>query len=228
MNPPEEEQTNILLTDFHTHTCYSHDSLTTPAKLIETARRKGIDRVAVTDHNTIEGALIAADMDPELVIVGEEILTTEGEILALYVKDEITPGLPPMDVIQRLREQKAFISISHPFDPSRKGSWRVDALIKIAPYIDAIETFNARVLFPWYNWRCDRFAQEQGLLSTHGSDAHAAFEIGRGSLWVPFFEDSASLKANLAKSISPRLIFSLPWVHLTSRYAVWVKHWRKD
>lgn len=228
MNPPEEEQTNFLLTDFHTHTCYSHDSLTTPAKLIETARRKGIDRVAVTDHNTIEGALIAADMDPELVIVGEEILTTEGEILALYVKDEIQPGLPPMDVIQRLREQKAFISISHPFDPSRKGSWRVEALLEIAPYIDAIETFNARVLFPWYNWRCDRFAQEQGLLSTHGSDAHAAFEIGRGSLWVPFFEDSASLKANLSNSISPRLIFSLPWVHLTSRYAVWVKHWRKD
>jgi predicted metal-dependent phosphoesterase TrpH len=227
MSLPDKEQNNFLLVDFHTHTCYSNDSLTTPAKLIETARRKGIDRVAVTDHNTIEGALIAVELDPELVIVGEEIETTEGEILAFYVKDEIQPGLPPMDVIQRLREQDAFISISHPFDPTRKGGWRVEALLEIVPYIDAIETFNARVLFPWYNWRCDRFAQEQGLPSTHGSDAHAAFEIGRGSLWVPHFEDSASLKENLPKSISPRLIFSMPWVHLTSRYAVWVKHRRK-
>ena len=223
MKPPDEGRIEYLLTDFHTHTCYSSDSLTAPGKLIDTARRKGIDRVVVTDHNTIEGALKAATLAPELIIVGEEIDTTEGEILAFYVKDEIEPYLPPMDVIQRLREQEAFISISHPFDPTRKGGWRLEALLEIVPYIDAVETFNARSLLPWYNWRAGKFTQEQGLLATHGSDAHAAFELGRGALWVPCFHDAASLKETLHRAVSPRLTLSPPWVHLTSRYAVWVK-----
>lgn len=226
MKPPDHNQYKYLLTDFHTHTIYSPDSLMTSGKLVETAQRKGIDRVVVTDHNTIEGALEAAIQAPELIIVGEEIDTTDGEILAIFVSNEIEPGLPPMDVIQRLRAQDAFISISHPFDPTRKGGWRVEALLEIVPYIDAIETFNARSLFPWYNWRADRFAREHELPATYGSDAHAAFELGRGSLWVPYFEDTASLQENLSKAVSPRLILSPPWVHLTSRYAVWAKRGR--
>jgi len=227
MLQPDTPRPDFLRIDFHTHTVFSPDSLTTPEKLIATARRKGIDRVVVTDHNTIVGALKAAALSPETILVGEEIETTAGEILAVYVSEEIEPGLPPMDVIQRLRAQDAFISISHPFDPTRKGGWQVDALLEIASYIDAIETFNARVLLPGYNWRAERFAREQGLLATHGSDAHAAFELGRGSLWVPYFEDAASLKENLARAVSPRLTLSPPWVHLASRYAVWVKSWRK-
>jgi predicted metal-dependent phosphoesterase TrpH len=228
MKNPEYERSGYLLTDFHTHTIYSPDSLTTPGKLIDSARRKGIDRVVVTDHNTIEGALKAAQLAPELIIVGEEIETTEGEILAVYVKDEIEPGLPPMDVIQRLRSQEAFISVSHPFDPTRKGGWRVEALLEIVPHIDAIETFNARVLWPGYNWQAGKFAREHGLSATHGSDAHTAFELGRGALFVPSFHDSASLKENLPNAVSPRLTVSLPWVHLTSRYAVWVKSRHKS
>ena len=200
MKLPEPEQGGFLLTDFHTHTIYSPDSLTTPGQIIDSARRKGIDRVVVTDHNTIAGGLRAAELAPELVITGEEIETTEGEILAFFVTEEIEPGQNPYEVIQRLRAQKAFISISHPFDPTRKGGWRVGALLEILPYIDAIETFNARCLLPWYNWRADRFAKEHGLPGTHGSDAHTAFELGRGALWVPHFDDATSLKKNLPTS----------------------------
>ncbi|MCJ7700087.1 MAG: PHP domain-containing protein [Anaerolineales bacterium] len=212
-----------LRTDFHTHTIYSRDSLTTPARLIAAARRKGIDRVVVSDHNNIQGALRAKELDPERIIVGEEIKTSAGEILAVYVRQEIPPGLTPKETIARLKDQGAFISISHPFDRTRKGAWRTADLLAILADIDAIETFNARCLWPRPNWQAEAFARTHQLPGTHGSDAHATFEIGRGSLLVPYYEDAASLRLSIQKAVSPRLTLSAPWVHLTSRYAVWVK-----
>ena len=171
MRVPDQTNPDYLLVDFHTHTIYSTDSLTSPGKLIATARRKGIDRVVVTDHNEIEGAFIARDIDPETIIVGCEIDTTEGEILAVFITEAIPPYLPPQEVITRLREQNAFISISHPFDPTRKGRWRVEALLEILPYIDAIETFNARCMLLQSKWgvkyRC-RLVQGMCILLDDG------------------------------------------------------------
>ena len=212
-----------LRTDFHTHTIFSKDSLTTPEKLIATCKRKGIDRVVVTDHNTIEGALRCKELDSERVIIGEEIMTTGGEILAAYVTDEIPPGLSPLETIELLRNQNSFISVSHPCDALRKGGWSSDALLGILPHVDAIETFNARCMFPWYNWRAEKIASEHDLPGTHGSDGHTAFEIGRGTLLLPHFEDAETLKKSLPKAVSPHLTLSSPFVHFTSRYAVWRK-----
>lgn len=213
----------LIRVDFHCHTICSPDSLTTPEKLLATCQRKGIDRVAITDHNTITGALRASDLDPERVIVGEEILTTEGELLAFFVEKVIPPGLTPETAIDRLKSQNAFISVSHPFDIFRKGHWRPEALLKILPNIDAIETFNARCIWPGFNWGAQRFARQYSLPGTHGSDAHTAFEVGRGSLLLPPFYDADSLRKALKQAVSPRLTLSAPWVHLTSRYAVWRK-----
>src|SRR5512138_3409056 len=98
----------MFLVEFHCHTNASKDSLTQPADLVAAARRKGIDRLIVTDHNTTAGARVAQALDPELVIIGEEIMTTRGEILASFVKEEIPAGLPPEEVIRRLKEQRAF------------------------------------------------------------------------------------------------------------------------
>src|SRR5688572_14949005 len=98
-----------LRVEFHCHTSASSDSLTDPRDLVKTARRKGLDRVVVTDHNTIVGARSAQALDPDLIIVGEEIMTTQGEILAAYLTREIPPGLTPQETISRLREQGAFI-----------------------------------------------------------------------------------------------------------------------
>jgi len=212
-----------IAVDFHTHTEFSTDSLTTPKKLIETAKRKGLDRVVVTDHNAVEGAYKAKDIDPDTIIIGSEIETTEGEILAAFMIDPVPTGLPPDEAIYMLREQNAFISISHPFDSTRKGSWKIDALLNIVGLIDAVETFNARCFLPKFNWLAENFAAKHDLLGTHGSDAHAPFEIGRGSLILPPFKDSAGLKESLSQAVSPRLTLSPPWVHLTSRYATWIK-----
>jgi predicted metal-dependent phosphoesterase TrpH len=217
----------MLRVDFHTHTIYSPDSLTTPEKLIESCRRKGIDRVVITDHNTIEGALRAREIDPELVIVGEEIMTTQGELLAAYVKEEIPRGLPPQEALDRLEEQGAFISVSHPFDFLRGGNWKMEELLEILPRVDAIETFNARCIWPGFNWRAQNLAKEHGLRGTHGSDAHTAFEVGRGSLILPEFNDAAGLRAAMQNAISAPLQLSAFWVRFTSRYAVFVKRHRK-
>ena len=128
--------------DFHCHTRYSKDSLNNIPYLLNMCRRRGVDRVVITDHNTIQGALIAQQLDPDRVIVGEEIKTTKGELLAVYVTEEVPAGLSPVETISLLRSQGAFISVSHPFDLGRSGHWDVDDLLEITPLIDAIEIFN--------------------------------------------------------------------------------------
>jgi len=213
----------LLRVDFHCHTIFSHDSLTTPEKLLATCQRKGIDRVAITDHNTIAGALRAKKLDPDRIIVGEEILTTQGELLAFFVEEEIPPGLSPKATISQLKDQGAFISVSHPFDIFRKGHWRPEVLQEILSNIDAIETFNARCLWPGFNWQAQKFARQHNLVGTHGSDAHAAFELGRGSLLLPPFHDADSLREALKHAVSPQLTLSGIGVRFSSRYAVWRK-----
>lgn len=216
-----------LTVELHCHTCYSTDSLLTPAALLEAARRKSIDRVIITDHNTIRGAQIASALDPQRVIIGEEILTTEGELLAFYVQEELPPGLAPSVVIDCLRRQGAFISVSHPFDSMRHGSWDERNLRAILPLVDALEICNARTWSRGPNERAARLAAETGLPGTAGSDAHTAFELGRSGMRLTPFQDSTGLLVSIRTGeIIPRL--SPPWVHLYSRYATWRKKmgWR--
>jgi predicted metal-dependent phosphoesterase TrpH len=211
-----------LRVEFHCHTIASRDSLARPEAVLAACRRQGIDRLVVTDHNTIDGARLAWDLDPERVIVGEEIMTTGGELLAAFVKEIIPPGLSPRETIAILREQGAFISVAHPFDHHRKGHWELPALLEIAPLVDAIEVFNARCMSPGPNQEATAFAREHGLRGTVGSDAHAVFEVGRATMLLPDFEDAASLAVAVDQArYETRL--SSPLVHLTSRYAVWRK-----
>lgn len=212
--------------EFHCHTIYSRDSLARPDRLLAACQRKGIDRVVVTDHNTIEGAKRCQELDPVRVIIGEEILTQAGELLAAFVREEVPAGLPPLEAIQCLRQQGAFIGISHPFDLMRSGHWTLAELMEITPLVDAIETFNARCYLPIYNAQAKAYAEKHGILGIVGSDAHAIFELGRATLSLPDFSDAASLKAALPQAeIEVRQ--SSPWVHFTSRWAVWMKEWFK-
>jgi hypothetical protein len=210
----------------HSHTVFSRDSLTTPQRLVNTCQRKGIDRVVVTDHNTIDGALAAQKLDPELVIVGEEILTTRGEILAAYVTEEIPPFLSPLETIMRLKDQGAFISVSHPFDRFRKGGWLEDDLLEILPYVDAIEVYNSRCMDPRSNWNARKFAESHNISGTVGSDAHAAFELGRSLLLLEQFEGPDEMRKVIRRGV-PQVKWSPPWFHLVSRYASAYKRLQK-
>jgi predicted metal-dependent phosphoesterase TrpH len=208
-----------LLTEFHCHTIHSKDSLVRPADLVAVCRRKGIERVIISDHNTIAGALEAQAIAPELVIVGEEIMTTQGEILAAFVQEEIPAGLTPQETIKRLKEQGAFISISHPFDHTRSGHWLEVDLLEILSFVDAIETFNARCLLPSMNRKAAEFAVRHGILSTVGSDAHTLWELGRATLALPRFNSASELRAVIRQGI-PSLRSTGIHARLASRYAV--------
>jgi predicted metal-dependent phosphoesterase TrpH len=212
----------VLKVEFHCHTCYSKDSLVTIQSLLKACHKKGIQRLVITDHNTIQGALRARELDPELVIIGEEVMTQEGELLTAFVKDEVPAGLPALKAIELLRLQDAFISVSHPFDALRAGHWQPGALLQILPLVDAIEVFNARCMSTRFNTQAKVFAQQHGLPGTVGSDAHSVYELGAATLSLPFFEDTDSLKKALL-SVEPHTRLSAPWVHLFSRYAAWRK-----
>jgi hypothetical protein len=217
----------MLIVQFHCHTCFSPDSLVRPADLAMACHRKGIDRVVVTDHNEIEGALEAQSIDPHLVIVGEEIMTSQGELLAAYVKDRIQPFMTPMETIEQLRQQNAFISVSHPFDRARKGSWDLNDLLAILPHVDAIEVFNARCMLAKANQQAQEFAVQNSLTGTAGADAHTIRELNRAIMKLPDFEDAVSLRNSLARANYESQLSS-PLIHFTSRWAVWYKTWKRQ
>ena len=204
--------------EFHSHTNASKDSLTSSADLIAAARRKGIDRLIITDHNTIAGARAAQALDSEFVIVGEEIMTTRGEILAAFVTEEVHPYLSPVETIRRLKDQGAFISVSHPFDRFRSGAWKEEDLLEILPLVDAIEVYNSRCMFPGFNREAKKFAEKHNIPGTVGSDAHAVFEVGRSLLVLEQFDGPDEMRRVIRKGI-PQVKWSPPWFHLTSRYA---------
>lgn len=180
----------------------------------------------ITDHETIEGALIARELAPDMVIVGEEIRTEEGEFLAAFVTEEVPRGLPVREAFERLVDQGAFISISHPFDKWRNGDWRPETLADLAPRLDAIEIFNARCMRSEFNRVATEYAQTYGLKGTVGSDAHSLREVGRATMLLPDFEDAAGLREALVE-VQYDTTLSSPLIHFTSRYAVWRKSMQK-
>ncbi len=211
-----------LRVEFHCHTIYSTDSLTKPQALVAAARRAGLDRVIVTDHNSIEGAMAAKRLAPELVIVGEEIMTTQGEILAAFVTEKVPARLEPAEVIRRLRDQGAFISVSHPFDVFRGGHWELPQLLEIVPLVDAIEVFNSRCMDMRPNLLAQKFASQHSLAGTVGSDAHTAMELGRANLCLENFSDSDGLRRVIHSGLQT-VRLSSPFIHLSSRYATVMK-----
>lgn len=208
----------MISVEFHCHTYASKDSLTLPVDLIMKARSKGIDRVVITDHNSIAGAREAKAIDDELIIVGEEIMTTKGEILAAFVVEEIPPRLTPRETIERLKEQGAFISVSHPFDELREGGWKMDDLLEIVPFVDALEVYNSRCMLPRFNRQAGLFAKKHNIAGTVGSDAHAAFEVGRSLLLLDQFTGPDEMRNVIRRGV-PKVRWSPPWFHLVSRYA---------
>lgn len=204
--------------DFHVHTRYSRDSLTSLETVIETCQRRGLDKVAITDHNTIAGALALREMAHELVVVGEEIKTPAGEFIAYFLEEEIPKGLSLQETIARIRAQGGVVGVPHPLDRLRREAMRWANLMEIIDQVDVLEAFNARTTFPADNRRAEELARQRGLLVTAGSDAHAAGEIGQAYVEMPPFNDKEEFMQSLAQGqIVGRL--SAPWIHFTSAYA---------
>ena len=188
--------------DLHMHTWASPDSKTDPRALADRARDIGLNRIAITDHNTIAGALTAQVYAPDLVIVGQEIDTeTGGELIAYFVREEVPAGLPLEEAIRRLRQQGAVISVSHPFDTLRASALGEKLTLGIVDQVDALEVFNARCLRARDNARAAAVAAQHGKLVTAGSDAHTLTELGAAYLTLPPFKgNAAAFRASLAKA----------------------------
>jgi hypothetical protein len=211
--------------EFHCHTNASKDCLVKPADLATEASRRGIDCLIITDHNRIDGALQAQGAAGGRVVVGEEIMTTRGELLAAFVRELVPAHLEPLETIARLRDQGAFISVSHPFDLQRHG-WHLDDLLEIAPLVDAIEIFNARCLDARMNEKAAEFTRLHQLTGTAGSDAHTLGELGQATLLLPPFSNAEELRQVIRQGqVQARL--SPPWVHLSSTYAKLVKRFQQ-
>jgi predicted metal-dependent phosphoesterase TrpH len=192
-----------LRLDLHNHTAFSADGLMPPAKLLRTAGKRGLACVAVTDHNSVEGALEAlalTEADPTLpcVIPGVEIAAIEGEVVALYVTQAIPAGLPALETIARIHEQGGVAYLPHPFDIVRRGAMDARVREQAAEQADIIEVLNGKSLSPLSVRKSDRLARRHAKPRGAGSDAHGATEVGRAYVEVdrlPTREDLVALVA---------------------------------
>jgi predicted metal-dependent phosphoesterase TrpH len=203
----------VAIVELHSHSHASYDSRLRAADLVQACREKGIDRLAVTDHHSIRGAVELRALAPDLVIVGEEIMTTQGELLAYFVEEEVPRGLTPHEAIARLKVQGAVISVPHPFDRWRSGAWRESDLVALLPAIDAIEVFNSRCVFKADNARALAFAQQHGKLCTVGSDAHYRLELGHAVLKLPHSPQTAAELLTGLVQAEPVCRRTSPFVH---------------
>jgi predicted metal-dependent phosphoesterase TrpH len=152
----------IINIDPHVHTEYSFDSEVPISQVINISRRKGLDGVAITDHNSIEGALKLEQngSDGFIIIVGEEIKTSKGEITGLFLKEWVPPGLSPEETIKNIKSQGGLVCITHPFSRLRGSRLQFEALKRVIENVDIIERFNSRNIFQADNNRAYTFAKD--------------------------------------------------------------------
>ncbi|QZP37091.1 PHP-associated domain-containing protein [Halobaculum magnesiiphilum] len=167
-----------LSIDFQTHTNRSPEcGWMAPETLVRRAESVGLDGVAITDHNTMDGVGPArrAASDQFLVISAEEVDTPDGQIIGLFLEEPIEPWQSPRTVIQEIHDQGGLALAPHPFDAMRSG---LSSLSEYTDVLDAVETINSRCVRPAYNRRALEFAQQYEIPKTGGSDSHFAHEIG--------------------------------------------------
>ncbi len=189
----------MLKADLHIHTEYSMDCITPLDKLIEHCLELGINCVAIADHGTAEGALKLNAMAPFRVIVAEEILTPDGEIMGMFLKETIPSGLSVAETVSRIRAQGGLVCIPHPFDRLRPSALGLSTLEKIADQVDIIEVFNARTLLLHNQAKARLFAEKCGLKQSAGSDAHTLSEIGNAYVEMPEFNGRDDFLEALAR-----------------------------
>jgi len=172
--------------DLHCHTSASFDSLASPRAVVAAAARRGLTHLAITDHDRIEGALEARDVAPVglTVLVGEEIRTRDGDLIAVFLSTAVPPGLSAAETIAAVRAQGGLVGIPHPFDRFRgsisKGE-TLRGLEALAATVDWVESWNARLTVGDGNVRAAELARAAGVPGVAVSDAHTTLEVGVAS-----------------------------------------------
>jgi predicted metal-dependent phosphoesterase TrpH len=189
----------------HLHSRYSPDSITPLERIVARARELGLERVALTDHETAEGALELKRMEPELAIVGQETKTTEGEIIGLFIDRTIEPYRPPEEVLDEIHALGGVTYLAHPLD-RRRYRFAPHRIAELAPRVDVIEVHNQ-----WSDSDANRaaadLALELGIPGACGSDAHAPPELGHCWMEMPEFFDAAGFLAAIREA---RMVIAAP------------------
>jgi predicted metal-dependent phosphoesterase TrpH len=184
------------------HSRYSHDSSTGLEELAARARELGLARIALTDHNTAQGALALQELEPELVVAGEEVKTTEGEVIGLFINRTIKAWQSPEAVMDEIHEMGGLVYVPHPFDRWR-ANFAPHRLVALADRIDVIEGYNQ-----WAdagaNDAATEMARDLGKPVAFGSDAHSVRELGHSWIEVEPFIDSADLLEKLSRATGHR------------------------
>jgi len=193
----------------HNHTHWSRDGTMSPRRLLELARGRGIDCLAVTDHDRFEGAREAAALaaaHPELprVIPGQEITTQAGELIGLYLVEAVPAGLPPLETVARIHRQGWLAYLPHPCDSLRRGSMAAEHRDLVARAADLIEVRNGRSLRRGFDRRSTALAHALAKPGGAGSDAHYEAEVGLAWALVTAIPTRDTLPALLWEgSVSP-------------------------
>lgn len=184
----------MLRVDLHLHSNYSHDGRSSVQQLIDRATECGLNRIALTDHNTFDGAAKLLRIAPELAIAGEEAKTLEGEVIGLFITGRVQPFLRPEEAMDLIHGMGGLVYLPHPLDRHR-SHFLAERVAMLAARIDIIETYN-----PWCdaaaNQAAARLADELGKVTATGSDSHAAGELGLS--WMEM-EDYSSTEDFLEK-----------------------------
>jgi predicted metal-dependent phosphoesterase TrpH len=185
--------------DMHSHTMWSGDSTTTVDELVEAVAASGLDVVCVTDHNSIAGAVELVDVLPCRTVVGEEVRTSAGELIGLFLTERIPAGVSPVEAAEQIRAQGGVVYVPHPFDPMRRNLSEA-ALHDLASrgLLDAVEVLNSKTSLRSLNERAAHFADEFGLAAGAGSDAHVPDALGAACVEMPDFADSTEFVCYLA------------------------------
>ncbi len=180
----------LIRADLHLHTNASADALMTPEELIRLSQEHGLGAIAVTDHNCLAGALTAARLAPPglRVIVGEEVLSRNGEILGLFLKEKVAPGMDAFGTARAIRAQGGLVGAPHPLDPWRHalGAPVLEALYR-SGLLDFVEARNCRVLRRRFNEEAEEWARRRGIPCSAGSDAHTPTELGHCTVLMAAF-----------------------------------------
>ena len=176
----------LVRIDLHVHTRHSHDSAAPVASVLQRCRDSGLGLVAITDHDNIRGGLEARERSAGFpVIVGEEIKSSRGDIIGLFLEEPVPPRLSPAETAKRVKEQGGLVGIPHPFDRVRPTAMGLAALREVLPWVDFLEGYNAHTLLSRDNRRGVEFAEAHSLPVVACSDSHSALELGRTYTEVP-------------------------------------------
>ncbi len=169
----------VVRYDLHLHTEFSPDCDTAVSKIEAHCLAHGLTGIAVTDHDTISGALKLRDSAKNIhVIVGEEVTSSDGDIIGLFLHERIPPGMSGVKTIQAIHEQGGIVYLPHPFDRTRVRRSGGASLSSIIDGVDIVEAFNGKVGQASYNTMAAEYALKNDKLRAGGSDAHSLQAIG--------------------------------------------------